>query len=152
MTEPLLSLVIEGSSSRVFTPGETLAVDFQIDRVVPTELTAVETSVLWYSDGKGDEDLGIHYFKRHTAQREGQTLHEMRSMRTILPASPLSYDGRIVKVRWCVRLRAFMTRNRQFTESQAFQLGNVPRPEWTSVRQKVEAPESPQVAALHVAP
>jgi hypothetical protein len=152
MTEPLLSLVIEGSSSRVFAPGETMAVDFQVDCVDPAELTAVEASVLWYSEGKGDEDLGIHYFKRYTAQREGETLHEMRSLRTILPASPLSYDGRIVKVRWCVRLRIFMTRNRQFTESQVFQLGNVPRPMWEVVRPQADAPAALEVAELNVAP
>jgi hypothetical protein len=158
MTEPLLSLVIEGSSSRVFVPGETLAVEFQVDAVDPGELTALEASVLWYTEGKGDEDLGIHYFKRYTVQREGATLHELRSLRTILPASPLSYDGRIAKVRWCVRLRVFLTRNRQFTDSQIFQLGNIPRPVWTVERPDVErldvkvGAEALEVAELNVAP
>ncbi|MEX0586261.1 MAG: hypothetical protein WD176_06440 [Pirellulales bacterium] len=153
MTEPLLSLVIDGTSSRVFAPGETLAVDFQVDAVDPDELCALEASVLWYTEGKGDEDLGIHYFKRYTAQREGATLHELRFLRTILPASPLSYEGRIVKVRWCVRVRAFLSRNRQVTENQVFQLGRVPRPVWTVTRPEVEVvPAALEAAGFNVAP
>jgi hypothetical protein len=48
---------------------------------------------------------------------------------TRLPNSPLSYDGRIVKIRWCVRVRVFLPRGVELVEDELFQLGCVPRPE-----------------------
>jgi hypothetical protein len=44
----------------------------------------------------------------------------------MLPNSPLSYDGVILRIRWCVRLRAFLTRGKQLVEQRTFRLGNVP--------------------------
>ena len=52
------------SRQRVFQPGEVLAGAFQIDAVEPEELTAIEVSVLWFTEGKGEEDLAVHYFER----------------------------------------------------------------------------------------
>jgi hypothetical protein len=45
---------------------------------------------------------------------------------TQLPASPLSYDGVLVKIFWCVRIRVFLSRGRDFATQQVFQLGKVP--------------------------
>jgi hypothetical protein len=58
-------------------------------------------------------------------------------LRTILPASPLSYDGLIVKVVWCVRVRLFLAGNRQCSADQTFQLGSVPRPASPPARSEV---------------
>jgi hypothetical protein len=127
MKEPLVSIALK-AYTRIFAPGDELIADFQIDAVEPEEVEAVEASVLWYTEGKGDEDLGVHFFKRFDGQRDPTPLHELRSIATTLPESPLSYDGRIVKIRWCVRVRAFLTRGRYVVADQWFQLGNIPTP------------------------
>ena len=44
---------------------------------------------------------------------------------TTLPRSPLSYDGQIVKIRWCVRVRAFLQRGKEVVGQKVFRLGNV---------------------------
>lgn len=127
MNEPLVSIALK-AYTRIFAPGDELIADFQIDAVEPHEVEAVEASVLWYTEGKGDEDLGVHFFKRFDGVRDPVPLHELRSISTTLPESPLSYDGRIVKIRWCVRVRAFLSRGRYVVADQWFQLGNVPSP------------------------
>jgi hypothetical protein len=126
MNEPLISIVIDGAS-RVHFPGDTLSGAIQIDVVDPQEIQAVEISVLWHTQGKGDEDLGVHHFERFTADGENRgTLHELRTFRTTLPQSPLSYDGRILKIHWCVRVRVFLTKGREYVAQTRFQLGNIP--------------------------
>jgi hypothetical protein len=127
MKEPLVSIALR-AYTRIFAPGDELGADFQIDAVEPGEVEAVEASVLWYTEGKGDEDLGVHFFQRFDGVGDEVPLAELRSIFTTLPHSPLSYDGRIVKIRWCVRVRAFLTRGRSVVADQWFQLGNVPSP------------------------
>jgi len=126
MNEPLISIVIDGSS-QVHFPGERLSGAFQIDAVEPEEIQAVELSVLWYTQGKGDEDVGVHHFERFTGDGEGSgKLHELRRFGTTLPLSPLSYEGLILKIHWCVRVRAFLTQGREYVAQTRFQLGNLP--------------------------
>jgi hypothetical protein len=45
---------------------------------------------------------------------------------TPLPQSPLSYEGLIVKVRWCVRVRLFFDGSRDFVSEHVFVLGRIP--------------------------
>src|SRR5262245_38553399 len=111
----------------LYQPGATLSGRLEV-RVPPDrELDAVEVSVLWYTEGKGDEDLGVHYFERLSRQ-DGTLLApgEVRPFATPLPPSPLSYDGVILKIRWCVRVRAFLTNRATPLEEVPFQLGDVP--------------------------
>jgi hypothetical protein len=49
-----------------------------------------------------------------------------RRFSTVLPASPLSYDGEIVKICWCVRLRLFLPQGQEALTEVPFRLGNVP--------------------------
>jgi hypothetical protein len=108
LMEPLLSLQI-ADPRRIYQPGDELEWECQIDAVDPKEIQAVETSVLWYTEGKGDEDLGVHYFNRRVpSDSETGDLRPMHRFTTILPNSPLSYSGKIVKVRWCARVRLFL--------------------------------------------
>jgi hypothetical protein len=130
MKEPLVSIALK-AYTRIFAPGDELVADFQIDAVEPGEVESVEASVLWFTEGKGDEDIGVHFFKRFDGAGDAAPLDELRSIRTTLPHSPLSYDGRIVKVRWCVRVRAFLNRGRFVVADQWFQLGNVACPSQT---------------------
>jgi hypothetical protein len=126
MREPLISIMLD-KHQQVFVPGETLRGEYQIDAVDPSEIHAVELSVLWYTEGKGDEDLAVHYFERLTAD-DAQTigLHELRRFQTELPNSPLSYEGVLVKIRWCARVRVFLRNGRDAVAERGFQLGAVP--------------------------
>lgn len=129
--QPLISLRV-GDPRRVWRPGEQLEVEYQIDAVDPQELLAVEASVLWYTEGKGDEDLSVLYFERRTAgetpaDSEEGDLRSLRKVAVTLPNSPLSYQGAIVKVRWCARVRVFLRGGKESFFEVPFQLGAVPR-------------------------
>lgn len=124
--EPLISIRLEGGR-RQFRPGEQLRCDYQLDAVDPADLQAVEVSVLWHTEGKGDEDLGVHFFERLVpGDRVGENPCALRRLTTVLPNSPLTYAGVIVKIRWCVRVRAFLRRGKDVFFEQPFVLGQVP--------------------------
>jgi len=126
MTEPLLSLCIAGPRA-AFAAGDELVAEYQLDAVDPVEIQAVEASVLWYTEGKGEEDMGVHFFERRLpSDDEDGDLRPMRRVRTRLPNSPLSYSGAILCIRWCVRLRLFLRRGRDYVLEQPFTLGSVP--------------------------
>ena len=126
MTEPLLSLCIVGSN-RQFAAGDELVCEYQIDAVDPTDIQAVEASILWHTEGKGEDDLGVHFFERRLpADADGGDLRPMRRLRTRLPNSPLSYRGAILSIRWCVRLRLFLRRGHEYLVEQPFTVGSVP--------------------------
>ena len=42
-----------------------------------------------------------------------------------LPNSPLSYEGAIMKLRWCVRVRVFLARDKETMGELPFRLGHV---------------------------
>jgi hypothetical protein len=126
LRQPLISVQID-QRQQVFEPGQVLAGAFQIDAVESTEISAVEISVLWFTEGTGDEDLGVHYFERLSADDAPElNLLERRRFQTVLPNSPLSYEGLSVKICWCVRVRVFLRQGRDFVAEKSFQLGNVP--------------------------
>lgn len=109
-----------------FEPGDVLRGSFCVTAEHAAEVRSAEVSVLWYTAGKGDEDFGVHYFERYTAEGpDAVELSRRREFRTLLPENPLSYDGLIVKVCWCARLRLFLPRGRQQVLEAAFQLGHV---------------------------
>jgi len=124
--EPLLSLCIAGTT-RQFSAGDELICEYQIDAVEPEEIQAVEASILWHTEGKGEDDLGVHFFERRLpADAENGDLRPMRRLKTRLPNSPMSYQGAILQIAWCVRLRLFLRRGREYVIEQPFTLGNIP--------------------------
>jgi hypothetical protein len=124
--EPLLSLCIVGTN-RTFAAGDELVCEYQIDAVDPADIQAVELSVLWFTEGKGEDDLGVHFFERRLpADADEADLRPMRRLRMRLPNSPLSYRGAILSVQWCARLRLFLRRGREYVVEQPFTLGCVP--------------------------
>jgi hypothetical protein len=126
VSEPLLSLCIVGPR-REFAAGEELVCEYQIDAADPADIQSVEASVLWYTEGKGEEDMGVHFFERRLpSDAENGDLRPLRRVRTRLPNSPLSYDGLILRICWCVRLRVFLRRGRELVAEEAFTLGSVP--------------------------
>ena len=124
---PSVTILLDGRGSRQYYPGETLAGSYFFESVGSDEIEAVEISVLWHSEGKGNEDFGVHTFWRY-ATTDGDWIDPRRSGRfsTVLPKSPLSYPGVLVKIQWCVRLRVFLADQRQIVEELPFRLGNLP--------------------------
>jgi hypothetical protein len=126
MNGPLVRIRLDGNG-RVYRPGETLSGEYRIESVAADEIKAVEVSVLWYTEGKGDEDLAVHDFWRSSSEdRDGLDVRRPGRFSTTLPKSPLSYRGVLVKIRWCVRVRVFLTRGREVMGELAFRLGDVP--------------------------
>jgi hypothetical protein len=128
MNEPRVTIRLDGNG-RTYQPGETLAGEYRLESIARGDIKAVELSVLWHTDGKGDEDLTVHHFQRLSAE-EGDWIDPRRPTRfsTVLPKSPLSYGGMIVKVRWCVRVRVFLARGKEIVGEEPFRLGSVPAP------------------------
>lgn len=126
LMEPLISLCLVGPQ-RVFSAGDELIAEYQFDAVAADEIQAVEASVLWYTEGKGDEDLGVHFFERRVpSDAEQGDLRSLRRFTSQLPSSPLSYAGQLFSVRWCVRVRLFLRRGRELVQEVPFVLGAVP--------------------------
>lgn len=122
-----ITILLDGRGSRQYFPGETLAGSYRFDSVGGDDIQAVEVSVLWLTEGKGNADLGVHAFWRFDASK-GDWIDPRRPGRfsTVLPGSPLTYPGSIVKVHWCVRIRLFLADNREIVEELPFRLGNLP--------------------------
>jgi len=104
---------------RRYRPHDTVAVRYAIDGVATDRLRAVECSMLWYTEGKGEEDMRVHFFAPAAPTTTGGFSAE-------LPASPLSYEGIIVKLRWCVRVRLFFPDARDFVSEHVFDVGEIP--------------------------
>ncbi|HEY4762000.1 MAG TPA: hypothetical protein VIH42_15590 [Thermoguttaceae bacterium] len=124
--DPSVIIRLEGDG-RVYQPGEMLSGDYVFESLTASQIKALEISVLWYTEGKGEEDLAVHAFWRLDPD-SGDVIDPQQPSRfeTVLPNTPLSYDGVIVKVRWCVRVRAFIHRGREVFAQKDFRLGDLP--------------------------
>ena len=133
MSTPIIKVTLD-SPHGDYLPGGQLTGKFQIDGPQPTNIRSAELSVLWYTMGKGEEDMAVHHFERLVDEPPAKPLdlRTPRSFSTLLPPSPLSYDGEIVKVCWCVRLRLFLPQGQEGLAEVPFRLGNVPPAKATS--------------------
>lgn len=126
MSEGSVRVLLDGNR-RLYQPGDLLSGEYQINSLKWVGPTAVEISVLWHTEGQGDEDLAVHFFERRdTAGQSGADLRRPHRFSTRLPPSPLSYQGVIVKICWCVRVRVFLPRGKELVGEAPFQLGNLP--------------------------
>lgn len=121
-----IHLRIDGDR-QIFRPGETISGTYQLDAPRPEQIEAVELSVLWHTEGTGDEDLAVHFFERRSVEH-GAAFDVSQPYRfsARLPRTPLSYDGVIVKLHWCVRARVFLRQGKDVLVDVPFQLGHVP--------------------------
>jgi hypothetical protein len=88
-----------------YRPGDLLAGAFVFDGWPPERYT-VELSVLWRTEGKGDEDLGVILFREWSWQRTPLLKFDQpQGFEVSLPRAPLSYKGVLIKIHWLVRVR-----------------------------------------------
>jgi hypothetical protein len=113
--------------SGVYQPGERMSGYFLAEGSRGQSIRAAELSVLWYTSGQGEEDFEIHHFERLVDEpSQPLDLRTPQRFAVVLPPSPLSYEGRIVKVCWCVRLRLYPRQGPETVEEAAFRLGEIP--------------------------
>lgn len=122
-----ICLRLDGRGSRLYYPGETLAGSYSIRDVRRSTVESIETSIMWETEGKGNEDFGVHYFMKLSAAN-GDWIDPLEPTRfsAKLPRSPLSYEGNLIKLRWYVRVRAFLANGEQLVEEAPFRLGDQP--------------------------
>jgi hypothetical protein len=101
MSEPRIEVTFDHGAA--FAPGAEVAGKV---RVVAVEaLGKTELSLLWYTEGKGDSDLGVVH---HELIVEDETTREIeKSFRVRLPLLPLSYAGKLLGIHWVVRVRIY---------------------------------------------
>src|SRR5262245_22535261 len=105
MSEGTIQVRLE---KEALAPGEELFGAFALEADPSAELETLELSVLWFTEGKGDEDLGVIHFQEWP-RGEGFDRSRPHAFQALLPRTPLSYDGVIVKIHWAVRVRARWT-------------------------------------------
>jgi hypothetical protein len=111
---------------RAYMPNDELEFEYSVSNIDPSTIAAVEVSVLWLTEGKGTEDMGVHFFQRLS----GNSLHaiqwnEPQQIQVPLPESPLSYEGSIVKISWCVRVRFYFADGTELVSQEPFYLGTI---------------------------
>ena len=127
MSTSRIVITFDGRGSRQYMPGETLAGSYRFESMGSETIQAIEVSVLWYTEGKGTEDFGIHkHWRRSAIVGDWIDPRHPGRFSTTLPGSPLTYHGIIVKVHWCVRVRVFLSENREIVDELPFVLGNIP--------------------------
>lgn len=127
-TVPNIRITLDLPSGR-YQPCEKLSGRITTEGAQLRPIHAAELSVLWYTAGKGEEDFAVHHFERHVDDvAKPLDLRVPHRFSTILPTSPLSYDGAIVKVCWCVRVRLFMPHGQETVSELSFTMGNVAQP------------------------
>ncbi len=121
------SIRLDGRGARLYYPGETLAGSYSLVDIHRSTVEAVEVSILWRTEGKGTEDVGIHAFWR-LSSADGNWIDPLRPGRfsSVLPKCPLSYDGNLINIRWFARVRAFLENGEQLVDEVMFRLGDLP--------------------------
>jgi hypothetical protein len=112
------ALWIEGGRD-VFLPGQTLTGGFQVGTERDgAPLQKIELSILWWAEkssaaggagffgSKPAEEMGVCHFQEYAVGAdEAAVLGTPYSFRTVLPAGPPSFQGKVFAIRWAVRLR-----------------------------------------------
>lgn len=120
---PTLTVALCRADGR-YSMGQPLAAHWHLSQLAEdTEIDGLEASVMWYTEGKGDEDLHVHHFHRWSgAELAAMDLEQSHGWGCQLPLTPLSYEGTLLRIRWCVRLRLFCKVGRDSVAQVPFQL------------------------------
>jgi hypothetical protein len=125
MSDPSVSVWLDDVRP-FYPPGAVLSGGYRLDIGEGRQVAAVEVSVLWHTEGKGDEDLGVHHFEEWRGS-EADSIDPCAERRfsTRLPRSPLSYDGLNVKILWYIRVRVVIPGWQDRLIEVPFRLGDV---------------------------
>ena len=124
-TEPAVGLRLLALQPRL-EPNDLLEFEYRIQRVRAEEVDRLEVCVMWYTEGKGTEDFGVHLFESLTGPECESVINgKPHPTVTTLPSSPLSYEGKSLKVRWCVRLHLYLKDGRKVAAEKTFTLGHL---------------------------
>lgn len=124
-SEPALGLRLL-TLQAALEPAELLEFEYRLQRVSSELIDNLEVSVMWMTEGKGSEDIGIHFFQKITKEElVSKSLESPRSLQTKLPTGPLSYEGRLLKIRWQILLRLFLADGREVMAEKRFYLGHL---------------------------
>jgi hypothetical protein len=106
-------------------PGDRLRGSYHIAGADLSRLEKVEITVGWHTEGKGSGASGVEHRTVHLPVEGSLERGGSGKISARLPASPLSYDGVLIKVRWAVKLRATFSGGANLDAQTAFQLGHV---------------------------
>ena len=107
---------------------DVLEFEYRISNIHQNTISALEVSVVWLTEGKGTEDLGVHFFQRLTGNSLAASDWSLpQKVQVPLPDSPLSYEGQLLKISWCVRVRFYLNDGTELVAQQPFYLGTVTR-------------------------
>jgi len=122
-TAPALSLSLCRTDGR-YRMGQSMSASWRVGKIAADVVVdGLEASVMWYTEGKGDEDLNVHHFRRWSdVQLKELDLNQSHGFQCSLPLTPLSYEGTLLRIRWCVRLRLFCSVGRDSVAQVPFQL------------------------------
>ncbi len=108
-----------------FEPGEALCGSYRLLRSAPSRLEEVEIAVGWHSEGKGIAARGVAHSEVQRPEDGVLDADGRGTFSAVLPASPLSYEGELIQIRWTVRVRASSPSWEDLLAEEAFRLGHV---------------------------
>ena len=105
----------------VARPGQRIRGGFRLKHEEPLPVKRVETSLLWYTAGKGNQDEEIIW---HQTTAENDVLDAQRAIpfEAELPERPWSYAGKLIKINWVIRARIFPENGEEIAADYRFQL------------------------------
>ncbi len=122
--KPQINIFLD-SKDYIYHPGDCLTGSYRILDAQTDQINSVELSVLWHTEGKGDEDMSIIDYHSLSRQREDWiNPHTPGKIETKLPLTPLSYEGVIIKIRWLVRVRLTLVSGEEFIAERGFFVKN----------------------------
>ena len=108
------------------SPGGELAGRIIVNSPAAARARAINISVFWHTEGKGDEDKAIQHTENRTAN--DAVLFDSNGAAEFsisLPTAPLSYEGMIVKIVWNMQVRVFLNDGMKLEDVVTFRLGQV---------------------------
>src|SRR5262245_45845644 len=123
MIRPIVTIELDQT---LCEPGELLTGHYVVDPQSIPLATLVEVSVYWNTEGKGNEDRAVQYRKRGSTD-DGPLFDERGTgpFAVRLPSAPLSYDGVLVKIVWCVQVGVTFAGGAQSETVVPFRVGHV---------------------------
>jgi len=110
-----------------YIAGQPIRACWRVGRTTIHEVVGVEVSVLWFTEGRGDEDLHVHHFTRwNDMQLQDLDLGAAHEINCVLPYSPVSYVGTLLRISWFVRVRLFRAGGLECVTQQPFHLVSSP--------------------------